>query len=166
MTRNLDAIAQQDALLLASRRGDPEAQRLFVARHAKAVYNLARVALGESPEVEQVLQRTMLEALQAPELPAYRTELWLGRLAVCHLRARGEAACRGPGTFLELSLVQRLALLLVDGLRFSLAEAEWVLEQPNVALLLRRARLVGVEQASAGRGVERQPSQAPSLRSA
>ena len=148
MTRNLDVIAQQDSVLLASRRGDPEAQRLFVARHAKAVYNLARVALGESPEVEQVLQRTLLEALQAPELPACRTDMWLGRLAVRQLRAGGQSAERVPGP----SLIQRLALLLVDGLRFSLAEATWMLDEPELASELRRARLHGMRRTAAPRG--------------
>ncbi|MBS2031125.1 MAG: hypothetical protein JST54_24705 [Deltaproteobacteria bacterium] len=140
MTRNLDVLAQQDAVLLASRQGDPEAQRLFVARHAKAVYNLARVALSDGAVVEQVLQRTMLEALQAPELPAYRTDLWLGRLAVRQLRALGDIT--GP------NLIQRLALLLVDGLRFSLAEAAWVLDEADLASELRRARLLSVERPS------------------
>jgi DNA-directed RNA polymerase specialized sigma24 family protein len=134
-------MAQHDAVLLAARHGDSEAQRLFVARHAKAVYNLALTALGSAPEVEQVLQRTMLEALQASELPACRTGLWLGQLTVRQLRALGPGVQRDCGDASGLTVDQRLALLLVDGLRFSLAEAAWVLDEPDISFQLRRARL-------------------------
>ncbi|MFI8361630.1 sigma-70 family RNA polymerase sigma factor [Streptomyces sp. NPDC085612] len=87
------------ALVAAARAGDPRAQDALVGAHLPLVYNIVGRALGGSCDVDDVVQDTMLRALdglgglQADE--SFRS--WLVAIAMNRVRAHWQARQSGYG---------------------------------------------------------------------
>ncbi|MET9406154.1 sigma-70 family RNA polymerase sigma factor [Streptomyces sp. NPDC002935] len=91
------------ALVTAARGGDPEAQDALVGAFLPLVYNIVGRALNGSVDVDDVVQNTMLRALDG--LEGLRTpesfRSWLVAIAMNQVRAHWQDRQRAPGTVEE-----------------------------------------------------------------
>ncbi|MFI1166760.1 sigma-70 family RNA polymerase sigma factor [Streptomyces sp. NPDC020801] len=134
------------ALVTAAREGDPEAQDALVCAHLPLVYNIVGRALNGSVDVDDVVQDTMLRALdgldglRAPE--SFRS--WLVAIAMNRVRAHWQDRQGAPGTveeagevadpgadFVDLTMVR----LQLSGQRQETARATRWLEPDDRSLL-------------------------------
>ncbi|MFD3325622.1 sigma-70 family RNA polymerase sigma factor [Streptomyces sp. NPDC058701] len=87
------------ALVAAARAGDPRAQDELVSTHLPLVYNIVGRALNGSCDVDDVVQDTMLRALDG--LGGLRTDdsfrSWLVAIAMNRVRAHWQARQNAPG---------------------------------------------------------------------
>ncbi|MET9609766.1 sigma-70 family RNA polymerase sigma factor [Streptomyces sp. NPDC006512] len=87
------------ALVAAARAGDPRAQDELVSAHLPLVYNIVGRALNGSCDVDDVVQDTMLRALDG--LGGLRTDesfrSWLVAITMNRIRAHWQARSSGPG---------------------------------------------------------------------
>ncbi|KMS68854.1 RNA polymerase [Streptomyces viridochromogenes] len=134
------------ALVIAARGGDPEAQDALVSAYLPLVYNVVGRALNGSVDVDDVVQDTMLRALDA--LGALRTpesfRSWLVAIAMNQVRAHWHDRQSAPGAveeaeeladpgadFVDLTMVQ----LQLSGQRRETARATRWLEPDDRGLL-------------------------------
>lgn len=136
------------ALVAAARAGDPRAQDELVSTHLPLVYNIVGRALNGSCDVDDVVQDTMLRALDG--LGGLRTDesfrSWLVAIAMNRVRAHWQARQSGfgestleaaedvadPGAdFVDLTVVR----LNLAGQRRETARATRWLEPEDRALL-------------------------------
>ncbi|MFI5979668.1 sigma-70 family RNA polymerase sigma factor [Streptomyces sp. NPDC051555] len=136
------------ALVSAARAGDPGAQDELVGAHLPLVYNIVGRALNGSVDVDDVVQDTMLRALDG--LGGLRSDdsfrSWLVAIAMNRVRAHWEARSTGPDAsgldaareladpgadFVDLTVVQ----LNLTGQRRETARATRWLEPDDRALL-------------------------------
>ncbi|MFJ4775841.1 sigma-70 family RNA polymerase sigma factor [Streptomyces sp. NPDC088762] len=86
-------------LVAAARAGDPRAQDELVATHLPLVYNIVGRALNGSCDVDDVVQDTMLRALDG--LGGLRADdsfrSWLVAIAMNRVRAHWQSRQNGPG---------------------------------------------------------------------
>ncbi|MBV7697850.1 sigma-70 family RNA polymerase sigma factor [Streptomyces sp. TRM70350] len=134
------------ALVTAARSGDPEAQDALVSAYLPLVYNIVGRALNGSVDVDDVVQDTMLRALdalgglRAPE--NFRS--WLVAIAMNQVRAHWQNRQSAPGAveeaedladpgadFVDLTMVQ----LQLSGQRQETARATRWLEPEDRGLL-------------------------------
>ncbi|MFF5477612.1 sigma-70 family RNA polymerase sigma factor [Streptomyces sp. NPDC012935] len=140
--RNSESVA----LVIAARSGDPAAQDALVSAYLPLVYNVVGRALNGSVDVDDVVQETMLRALdalgglRAPE--NFRS--WLVAIAMNQVRAHWHDRQSAPGgveeaeeladpgaDFVDLTLVQ----LQLSGQRMETARATRWLEPDDRGLL-------------------------------
>ncbi|WP_369166855.1 sigma-70 family RNA polymerase sigma factor [Streptomyces sp. R28] len=133
-------------LVVAARNGDPKAQDALVSSYLPLVYNVVGRALNGSVDVDDVVQDTMLRALDAlgglrdPE--SFRS--WLVAIAMNQVRAHWHARQSAPGAveeaqdladpgadFVDLTMVQ----LQLSGQRQETARATRWLEPDDRGLL-------------------------------
>jgi RNA polymerase sigma factor (sigma-70 family) len=134
------------ALVTAARAGDAAAQDALVSAHLSLVYNIVGRALNGSVDVDDVVQETMLRALDA--LGELRTpesfRSWLVAIAMNQVRAHWQARQSAPGgveeaedladpgaDFVDLTMVQ----LQLSGQRQETARATRWLEPDDRGLL-------------------------------
>ncbi|KUN77044.1 RNA polymerase [Streptomyces bungoensis] len=134
------------ALVSAARGGDPEAQDALVSAYLPLVYNIVGRALNGSVDVDDVVQDTMLRALDG--LGGLRSPAsfrsWLVAIAMNQVRAHCQDRRFAPGTveeaeeladpgadFVDLTLVQ----LQLSGQRRETARATRWLEPDDRGLL-------------------------------
>ncbi|MDC0769077.1 sigma-70 family RNA polymerase sigma factor [Streptomyces sp. HD] len=134
------------ALVTAARSGDPEAQDALVSAYLPLVYNIVGRALNGSVDVDDVVQETMLRALDA--LGGLRTpesfRSWLVAIAMNQVRAHWHDRQSAPGAveeaedladpgadFVDLTMVQ----LQLSGQRQETARATRWLEPDDRGLL-------------------------------
>ncbi|MGW1747699.1 sigma-70 family RNA polymerase sigma factor [Streptomyces sp. NPDC002092] len=134
------------ALVAAARGGDPEAQDALVSAYLPLVYNIVGRALNGSVDVDDVVQETMLRALDG--LGGLRTpesfRSWLVAIAMNEIRKHWQNRQVTPGTveeaeeladpgadFVDLTLVQ----LQLSGQRQETARATRWLEPDDRGLL-------------------------------
>ncbi|GAA2475050.1 sigma-70 family RNA polymerase sigma factor [Streptomyces longisporus] len=134
------------ALVAAARGGDPEAQDALVSAYLPLVYNIVGRALNGSVDVDDVVQETMLRALDG--LGGLRTpesfRSWLVAIAMNEIRKHWQDRQFAPGTveeaeeladpgadFVDLTLVQ----LQLSGQRQETARATRWLEPDDRGLL-------------------------------
>ncbi|MFF7974258.1 sigma-70 family RNA polymerase sigma factor [Streptomyces sp. NPDC007905] len=134
------------ALVTAARAGDPQAQDALVSAYLPLVYNIVGRALNGSVDVDDVVQETMLRALDA--LGGLRTpesfRSWLVAIAMNRVRAHWQDRQFAPGTveeaeeladpgadFVDLTIVQ----LQLSGQRQETARATRWLEPDDRGLL-------------------------------
>ncbi|MFJ7022242.1 sigma-70 family RNA polymerase sigma factor [Streptomyces sp. NPDC101117] len=134
------------ALVTAARDGDPEAQDALVGAYLPLVYNIVGRALNGSVDVDDVVQETMLRALDA--LDGLRTpesfRSWLVAIAMNQVRAHWHARQGAPGgveeareladpgaDFVDLTMVR----LQLSGQRRETARATRWLEPDDRGLL-------------------------------
>ncbi|WP_308434409.1 sigma-70 family RNA polymerase sigma factor, partial [Streptomyces anandii] len=134
------------ALVAAAREGDPRAQDALVSAHLPLVYNIVGRALNGSVDVDDVVQDTMLRALdglgslRAPE--SFRS--WLVAIAMNRVRAHWQDRQAAPGAveeagevadpgadFVDMTMVR----LQLSGQRQETARATRWLEPDDRALL-------------------------------
>ncbi|MFE0538858.1 sigma-70 family RNA polymerase sigma factor [Streptomyces nigra] len=134
------------ALVTAARDGDPQAQDALVGAYLPLVYNVVGRALNGSADVDDVVQETMLRALDAldglgtPE--SFRS--WLVAIAMNQVRAHWHARQNAPGgveeareladpgaDFVDLTMVR----LQLSGQRRETARATRWLEPDDRGLL-------------------------------
>ncbi|MEU6776840.1 sigma-70 family RNA polymerase sigma factor [Streptomyces sp. NPDC046759] len=134
------------ALVTAAREGDTQAQDALVNAYLPLVYNIVGRALNGSVDVDDVVQETMLRALdglgglRCPE--SFRS--WLVAIAMNQVRAHGQNRNSAPGTmdeaeeladpgadFVDLTVVQ----LQLAGQRQETARATRWLEPDDRGLL-------------------------------
>ncbi|MFF8593212.1 sigma-70 family RNA polymerase sigma factor [Streptomyces sp. NPDC015220] len=134
------------ALVTAAREGDPAAQDALVGAHLPLVYNIVGRALNGSVDVDDVVQDTMLRALdglaglRAPE--SFRS--WLVAIAMNRVRAHWRDRRPAPGgveeaaevadpgaDFVDLTMLR----LQLSGQRQETARATRWLEEDDRALL-------------------------------
>ncbi|UXY25950.1 sigma-70 family RNA polymerase sigma factor [Streptomyces sp. HUAS TT20] len=134
------------ALVTAARGGDPEAQDALVSAYLPLVYNVVGRALNGSVDVDDVVQETMLRALDGlgglrdPE--SFRS--WLVAIAMNQVRAQWQDRQGAPGAvedardladpgadFVDLTMVQ----LQLSGQRQETARASRWLEPDDRGLL-------------------------------
>ncbi|QIY60820.1 sigma-70 family RNA polymerase sigma factor [Streptomyces sp. RPA4-2] len=142
-TRNT---ADEAALVTAARGGDPQAQDALVSAYLPLVYNIVGRALNGSVDVDDVVQETMLRALDAlgslrsPE--SFRS--WLVAIAMNQVRTHWQDRQFTPGAvedtkdfadpgadFVDLTMVR----LQLSGQRQETARATRWLEPDDRALL-------------------------------
>ncbi|MFG2881230.1 RNA polymerase sigma factor [Streptomyces sp. NPDC048297] len=134
------------ALVSAARQGDPAAQDALVGAYLPLVYNIVGRALNGSVDVDDVVQETMLRALDAlPRLRAPESfRSWLVAIAVNQVRTYWHDRQLAPGTvedatdladpgadFVDLTMTQ----LQLSGQRQETARATRRLEPDDRALL-------------------------------
>ncbi|MFE0354571.1 sigma-70 family RNA polymerase sigma factor [Streptomyces nigra] len=134
------------ALVTAARDGDPQAQDALVGAYLPLVYNVVGRALNGSADVDDVVQETMLRALDA--LDGLRTpesfRSWLVAIAMNQVRAHWHARQNAPGgveeareladpgaDFVDLTMVR----LQLSGQRRETARATRWLEPDDRGLL-------------------------------
>ncbi|MFK0125997.1 sigma-70 family RNA polymerase sigma factor [Streptomyces nigra] len=134
------------ALVSAARDGDPQAQDALVGAYLPLVYNVVGRALNGSVDVDDVVQETMLRALDA--LDGLRTpesfRSWLVAIAMNQVRAHWHARQNAPGgveeareladpgaDFVDLTMVR----LQLSGQRRETARATRWLEPDDRGLL-------------------------------
>ncbi|WP_435213593.1 sigma-70 family RNA polymerase sigma factor [Streptomyces sp. bgisy034] len=134
------------ALVTAARSGDPEAQDALVSAYLPLVYNVVGRALNGSVDVDDVVQETMLRALDA--LGGLRTaesfRSWLVAIAMNQVRAHWHDRQTAPGgveeaeeladpgaDFVDLTMVR----LQLSGQRQETARATRWLEPDDRGLL-------------------------------
>ncbi|MBT2468272.1 sigma-70 family RNA polymerase sigma factor, partial [Streptomyces sp. ISL-66] len=136
------------ALVAAARAGDPRAQDDLVSAHLPLVYNIVGRALNGSVDVDDVVQDTMLRALDG--LGGLRDDhsfrSWLVAIAMNRVRAHWQARRSAPGEsgleaawdladpgadFVDLTVVR----LQLEGQRRETARATRWLEPEDRALL-------------------------------
>ncbi|MEU0041278.1 sigma-70 family RNA polymerase sigma factor [Streptomyces sp. NPDC006333] len=134
------------ALVTAARSGDPQAQDALVGAYLPLVYNVVGRALNGSVDVDDVVQETMLRALDA--LGSLRTpesfRSWLVAIAMNQVRRHWQDREFAPGTvedtkdvadpgadFVDLTMVR----LQLSGQRQETARATRWLEPDDRALL-------------------------------
>ncbi|MFI7413017.1 sigma-70 family RNA polymerase sigma factor [Streptomyces sp. NPDC049627] len=134
------------ALVTAARGGDPEAQDALVSAYLPLVYNIVGRALNGSVDVDDVVQETMLRALDA--LGGLRTpesfRSWLVAIAMNQVRAHWQDRQSAPDAvdeaedfadpgadFVDLTLVQ----LQLSGQRQETARATRWLDPDDRGLL-------------------------------
>ncbi|MFG2550983.1 sigma-70 family RNA polymerase sigma factor [Streptomyces sp. NPDC048581] len=134
------------ALVTAARSGDPEAQDALVGAYLPLVYNIVGRALNGSVDVDDVVQDTMLRALDA--LGGLRTpesfRSWLVAIAMNQVRSHWQGRQSAPGPvdealdladpgadFVDLTMVQ----LQLSGQRQETARATRWLEPDDRGLL-------------------------------
>ncbi|MFE2629721.1 RNA polymerase sigma factor, partial [Streptomyces sp. NPDC059374] len=134
------------ALVTAARDGDPKAQDALVGAYLPLVYNIVGRALNGSVDVDDVVQETMLRALDA--LDGLRTpesfRSWLVAIAMNQVRAHWHARQGAPGgveeareladpgaDFVDLTMVR----LQLSGQRRETARATRWLEPDDRGLL-------------------------------
>ncbi|MEU8777549.1 sigma-70 family RNA polymerase sigma factor [Streptomyces sp. NPDC048606] len=136
------------ALVTAARAGDPRAQDELVSAHLPLVYNIVGRALNGSVDVDDVVQDTMLRALDG--LPGLRVDesfrSWLVAIAMNRVRAHWQSRDHGLGAsgleaaedvadpgadFADLTVVR----LQLSGQRRETARATRWLEPDDRALL-------------------------------
>ena len=134
------------ALVAAARGGDPEAQDALVSAYLPLVYNIVGRALNGSVDVDDVVQETLLRALDG--LGGLRTpesfRSWLVAIAMNEIRKHWQDRQFAPGTveeaeeladpgadFVDLTLVQ----LQLSGQRQETARATRWLEPDDRGLL-------------------------------
>jgi len=134
------------ALVAAARGGDPEAQDALVSAYLPLVYNIVGRALNGSVDVDDVVQETMLRALDG--LSGLRTpesfRSWLVAITMNETRKHWQDRQLAPGAveeaeeladpgadFVDLTLVQ----LQLSGQRQETARATRWLEQDDRGLL-------------------------------
>ncbi|TXS54289.1 sigma-70 family RNA polymerase sigma factor [Streptomyces sp. uw30] len=134
------------ALVSAARSGDPEAQDALVGAYLPLVYNIVGRALNGSVDVDDVVQETMLRALDS--LGGLRTpesfRSWLVAIAMNQVRAHWHDRQSAPGgveeaedladpgaDFVDLTMVQ----LQLSGQRQETARATRWLEPDDRGLL-------------------------------
>ncbi|CAM5655877.1 hypothetical protein SAVIM338S_06644 [Streptomyces avidinii] len=136
------------ALVAAARAGDPRAQDDLVSTHLPLVYNIVGRALNGSVDVDDVVQDTMLRALDG--LGGLRDDhsfrSWLVAIAMNRVRAHWQARRSAPGEsgleaawdladpgadFVDLTVVR----LQLEGQRRETARATRWLEPEDRALL-------------------------------
>ncbi|MET8414086.1 sigma-70 family RNA polymerase sigma factor, partial [Streptomyces sp. NPDC005195] len=142
-TRNT---VDEAALVTAARSGDPQAQDALVSAYLPLVYNVVGRALNGSVDVDDVVQETMLRALDA--LGSLRTpesfRSWLVAIAMNQVRTHWQDRQVTPGTvedtkdfadpgadFVDLTMVR----LQLSGQRQETARATRWLEPDDRALL-------------------------------
>lgn len=138
--------AEPAALVAAARGGDPEAQDALVSAYLPLVYNIVGRALNGSVDVDDVVQETMLRALDG--LGGLRTpesfRSWLVAIAMNEVRKHWQGRQCAPGAveeaeeladpgadFVDLTLVQ----LQLSGQRQETARATRWLEPDDRGLL-------------------------------
>ncbi|MFD4576439.1 RNA polymerase sigma factor, partial [Streptomyces sp. NPDC058479] len=138
--------ADTAALVTAAREGDPQAQDALVSAYLPLVYNIVGRALNGSVDVDDVVQETMLRALDA--LPGLRTSesfrSWLVAITMNQVRAhwRERQVSSGPveeageladpgADFVDLTMVR----LQLSGQRQETARATRWLEPDDRGLL-------------------------------
>ncbi|MCF3128965.1 sigma-70 family RNA polymerase sigma factor [Streptomyces olivochromogenes] len=138
--------AESAALVMAARDGDPEAQDALVSAYLPLVYNIVGRALNGSVDVDDVVQETMLRALDA--LGGLRTpesfRSWLVAIAMNQVRAHWQDRQVAPDAveeahdladpgadFVDLTIVQ----LQLSGQRQETAAATRWLEPDDRGLL-------------------------------
>ncbi|GGW70540.1 hypothetical protein GCM10010503_54710 [Streptomyces lucensis JCM 4490] len=138
--------AETAALVTAAREGDAQAQDALVSAYLPLVYNIVGRALNGSVDVDDVVQETMLRALdglgglRSPE----RFRSWLVAIAMNQVRAHWQARSSAPGAveeagdladpgadFVDLTVVQ----LQLSGQRQETARATRWLEPDDRGLL-------------------------------
>ncbi|MEU3028713.1 sigma-70 family RNA polymerase sigma factor [Streptomyces incarnatus] len=143
-TRHTDA--ETAALVIAAREGDAAAQDALVSAYLPLVYNIVGRALNGSVDVDDVVQETMLRALdglgglRAPE----RFRSWLVAIAMNQVRSHWQDRQSAPATveeaydladpgadFVDLTVVQ----LQLSGQRQETAHATRWLEPDDRGLL-------------------------------
>jgi RNA polymerase sigma factor (sigma-70 family) len=174
----------ETSLVVAAQAGDPRALDGLVTAYLPLVYTIARRALGRLPDVDDVVQETMLRALR--ELRALRNpesfRPWLmaitTRQVSTHLRRRRAAAERtaaldeatdSPATDTESLALLRLEL---SGQRRQVARAShwldpddevllalWWLEVAGLLTRTELAATLGTSVAHAGVRVQRMRNQ-------
>ncbi|MFG2606424.1 sigma-70 family RNA polymerase sigma factor [Streptomyces sp. NPDC048514] len=134
------------ALVTAARAGDAAAQDALVSAHLPLVYNIVGRALNGSVDVDDVVQETMLRALDA--LGELRTpesfRSWIVAIAMNQVRAHWQARQSAPGgveeaeeladpgaDFVDLTMMQ----LQLSGQRQETARATRWLEPDDRGLL-------------------------------
>ncbi|MFC9317107.1 sigma-70 family RNA polymerase sigma factor [Streptomyces nigra] len=134
------------ALVTAARDGDPQAQDALVGAYLPLVYNVVGRALNGSADVDDVVQETMLRALDA--LDGLRTpesfRSWLVAIAMNQVRAHWHTRQNAPGgveeareladpgaDFVDLTMVR----LQLSGQRRETARATRWLEPDDRGLL-------------------------------
>ncbi|MFI8298874.1 sigma-70 family RNA polymerase sigma factor [Streptomyces nigra] len=134
------------ALVTAARDGDPQAQDALVGAYLPLVYNVVGRALNGSVDVDDVVQETMLRALDA--LDGLRTpesfRSWLVAIAMNQVRAHWHTRQNAPGgveeareladpgaDFVDLTMVR----LQLSGQRRETARATRWLEPDDRGLL-------------------------------
>jgi RNA polymerase sigma factor (sigma-70 family) len=134
------------ALVTAARGGDPEAQDALVSAYLPLVYNIVGRALNGSVDVDDVVQDTMLRALDG--LAGLRTpesfRSWLVAIAMNQVRAHWQVRQSAPGgveeaeeladpgaDFVDLTMVR----LQLSGQRQETARATRWLEPDDRGLL-------------------------------
>ncbi|MGI5373162.1 sigma-70 family RNA polymerase sigma factor [Streptomyces sp. CA-251387] len=134
------------ALVTAARGGDPEAQDALVSTYLPLVYNIVGRALNGSVDVDDVVQETMLRALDG--LAGLRTpesfRSWLVAIAMNQVRAHWQDRQSAPGAveetedfpdpgadFVDLTMMQ----LQLSGQRQETARATRWLEPDDRGLL-------------------------------
>ncbi|MFE0673367.1 sigma-70 family RNA polymerase sigma factor [Streptomyces sp. NPDC058867] len=134
------------ALVTAARSGDPEAQDALVGAYLPLVYNIVGRALNGSVDVDDVVQETMLRALDS--LDGLRTpesfRSWLVAIAMNQVRTHWHTRQSAPGgveeateladpgaDFVDLTMVQ----LQLSGQRQEAARATRWLEPDDRGLL-------------------------------
>ncbi|MET8291620.1 sigma-70 family RNA polymerase sigma factor [Streptomyces sp. NPDC005132] len=142
-TRNT---ADEAALVTAARGGDPQAQDALVSAYLPLVYNIVGRALNGSVDVDDVVQETMLRALDA--LGSLRSpesfRFWLVAIAMNQVRTHWQDRQFTPGAvedtkdfadpgadFVDLTMVR----LQLSGQRQETARATRWLEPDDRALL-------------------------------
>ncbi|MFC7866572.1 sigma-70 family RNA polymerase sigma factor [Streptomyces murinus] len=144
-TRHTDAV-QTAALVIAAREGDAAAQDALISAYLPLVYNIVGRALNGSVDVDDVVQETMLRALdglgglRAPE----RFRSWLVAIAMNQVRSHWQDRQSAPATveeaydladpgadFVDLTVVQ----LQLSGQRQETAHATRWLEPDDRGLL-------------------------------
>ncbi|CAL2064963.1 RNA polymerase sigma factor [Streptomyces murinus] len=144
-TRHTDAV-ETAALVIAAREGDAAAQDALISAYLPLVYNIVGRALNGSVDVDDVVQETMLRALdglgglRAPE----RFRSWLVAIAMNQVRSHWQDRQSAPATveeaydladpgadFVDLTVVQ----LQLSGQRQETAHATRWLEPDDRGLL-------------------------------
>ncbi|WP_141720512.1 sigma-70 family RNA polymerase sigma factor, partial [Streptomyces sp. LamerLS-31b] len=144
-TRHTDAV-ETAALVIAAREGDAAAQDALISAYLPLVYNIVGRALNGSVDVDDVVQETMLRALdgldglRAPE----RFRSWLVAIAMNQVRSHWQDRRSAPATveeaydladpgadFVDLTVVQ----LQLSGQRQETAHATRWLEPDDRGLL-------------------------------
>src|ERR1044071_2333147 len=98
MTSYMDTPAGA-ALVRAAQEGDRRALEALVAEYLPLVYNVVGRALGGHADVDDVVQETMLRAVQGlPRLrEPERFRAWLVSIAIRQVQDRGRGLTRNPG---------------------------------------------------------------------
>jgi RNA polymerase sigma-70 factor, ECF subfamily len=135
-------------LLRRHRRGDPEAFSALFRRHKQELWDVAIRLVGDVDRAAEAIQDAMILAFwKAPDFDsADAVTTWLYRIVVNVCLDR--MWCSPPRTsdgdvmaaLRHLVIEEQSALVLVDMLGFSVADAAAILEVSSDTLLSRRAR--------------------------
>jgi RNA polymerase sigma-70 factor (ECF subfamily) len=135
-------------LLRRHLQGDPDAFSALFRRHKQELWAVAIRLLGDVGRAAEAIQDAMVLAFwKGPEFgTGGAVTTWLCRIVVnvCLERMRRAPAAAGDGDLMaalrQLAVEQQSALVLVDMLGFSVADASEILGISADTLLSRRAR--------------------------